>query len=71
MSSSDSNAREDPWLRHYRAASERRRARGWHRRGEARPRGEKRPRATRRARLYLGAAVVFVALTALALLLPR
>jgi hypothetical protein len=69
-SSSDSNARQDPWAQHYRAASERRRARGWHRRDDARPRS-RRGRLSRRARLYAAGAVIFVALTAVALLLPR
>ena len=68
MSSSDSNASNDPWARHYRVASERRRARGWHRRDQARARGS---RESRRARLYVAAAIAFVALTAAALLLPR
>jgi hypothetical protein len=66
--SSDSNAREDPWARHYRAASERRRARGWRRRDEARPRVEK---TARRTWFYVGAAVFVVALVAAALLAPR
>lgn len=68
MSSSDSNAREDPWARHYRVASERRRARGWHRRDEARPRGQ---RISRGARIGIVAAVLFVALTVIAVVLPR
>jgi hypothetical protein len=71
VSSSDSNAREDLWARHYRAASERRRARGWHRRDEARPRVGRGARASRRARLYVGVAILFVVLTAVALVMPR
>jgi hypothetical protein len=65
-SSSDSNARQDPWTQHYRAASERRRARGWHRRDD----GKKR-HATKHVRLYVAAGIVFVALAAMALVLPR
>jgi hypothetical protein len=67
MTSSDSG---DLWQRHYRAASKRRRARGWHRREEANPRHGTGP-TTRRIRFYVAAAVIFVALTAVALVLPR
>jgi hypothetical protein len=67
VSSSDPDAREDAWARHYRVASERRRARGWHRREEARPHG----RRIARRWLYAGAVVAFIALSALALVLPR
>ena len=67
MSSSDSNARTDLWARHYRAASERRRARGWHRRTEARPRRQ----LAKRAKVYVAAAIAFVALTIVALVWPR
>jgi hypothetical protein len=67
MTSSDSG---DLWARHYRAASKRRRARGWHRRDETKPRRETRP-TSRRIRFYVAAAVIFVALTAVALVLPR
>jgi len=70
MSSSDSNARDELWARHYSAASERRRARGWHRRDEMKPRHRGEP-PSRRLRFYVAAGVVFVALTAIALVLPR
>jgi hypothetical protein len=68
MSSSDSNTRDDLWEQHYRRASERRRARGWHRRENTHSRGK---RAARRGWLYAGAVFLFVALTAVALVLPR
>jgi hypothetical protein len=51
-------------------ATERRRARGWHRRDETRPRGLRR-REARRIRLYLAAAIDFVAAAVAALMLPR
>jgi hypothetical protein len=66
--SSEANLKRDPWAEHYRAASARRRARGWHRRDEVRPRHR---RAARRARFYVLATLAFVAATAVALLLPR
>jgi hypothetical protein len=66
VSSSDSNVPEDAWARHYRLASERRRARGWHRRDEARPRTR---RAPARLWLYAGVGAIFVALTVAALVL--
>jgi len=69
VASSDSNAREALWAQHYRAASARRRARGWHRHDESRPRS--RVRLPGRVKLYLAAALAFVALTVLALALPR
>ncbi|HVU52138.1 MAG TPA: hypothetical protein VHL80_15675 [Polyangia bacterium] len=68
MSSSDSNVRDDAWARHYRRASERRRARGWHRRDAARPRAR---RGSRRFWVYATAAAIFVALTVVALVVPR
>ena len=67
-SSSDSNVRKDLWAQHYRLASERRRARGWHRRDEAQPRGR---RGSRRFLIYTIATVLFVALVMVALALPR
>ena len=68
MSSSDSNARDVLWEHHYRAASRRRRARGWHRHDEAsRTRGRK----NLRLKIYIGAATLFVLLTIVALLLPH
>jgi type VI protein secretion system component VasF len=66
VSSSDSNAREDLWARHYQAAAQRRRARGWHRWRESRTR-----HTPTRLKVYLVAASIFVALTVVALLLPR
>jgi hypothetical protein len=69
MSSSDSNARADLWAEHYRAASERRRARGWHRRE---PKGDgQTARYERRWRRYAALAVALVALTIVGLLIPR
>jgi hypothetical protein len=70
MSSSEFKPLGDLWARHYRAASKRRRARGWHRRDEAKPRHRNRA-ASRKVRFYVAAAVVFVAFTAIALILPR
>jgi hypothetical protein len=53
------------WARHYRKATERRRARGWHRRVDgARERFD-------RKKVYVIAAAIFVALTIVALLIPR
>ena len=67
MTSSESG---DLWARHYQAASKRRRARGWHRRDEAKPRHGARP-TSRRIRFYVAAAVIFLALAAVALIVPR
>jgi hypothetical protein len=66
VSSSEFNTRHDAWTEHYRAASERRRARGWHRRDDAKKRD-----APRRLWLYVATAILFVALAAVALMLPR
>jgi hypothetical protein len=68
LSSSDSNTRHDPWARHYREAAERRHARGWRRRGESSL--ERRQRHPRNL-VYVAATATFVALTIVALLLPR
>jgi hypothetical protein len=66
MSSSDSNPVATAWNRHYAEAAARRRARGWHRREDPRSRH---PQS--RAKLYAVVAGLFVALTIVALLLPR
>jgi hypothetical protein len=67
MSSSDSNTRDDPWERHYRAASERRRARGWRRRDVVS--SETAPQS--RLKIYISVAALFVVLVIMALLWPR
>jgi hypothetical protein len=67
VSSSSDNLPSSGWTRHYEEAAKRRRARGWHRRGD-------RPHQSRhdvRFKLYVGAAVLFVAATIVAVLLPR
>jgi hypothetical protein len=69
MSSSDSNVVDTAWARHYEEAAARRRARGWHRR-EDRPTSRQR-RAPSRVKIYVLAAGLFVALTIVALLIPR
>jgi hypothetical protein len=69
MSSSDSNVVDTAWARHYEEAAARRRARGWHRREE---RTSARARhAPTRVKVYALAAGLFVALTIVALLIPR
>lgn len=69
MSSSDSNVIDTAWARHYEKAAARRRARGWHRR-EERPTTRPR-RAPTRMKVYALAAGLFIALTIVALLIPR
>jgi hypothetical protein len=67
-SSSDSNTRQGLWERHYREASERRRARGWHRRHET----TRAPRhGSLRLKVTVAAVALFLTLAALVLLLPR
>jgi hypothetical protein len=66
MSSSDSNPTATAWTRHYEEAAARRRARGWHRREDPRSR-----RAPNRAKLYALAVSLFVAVTIIAMLIPR
>jgi hypothetical protein len=65
--SSESNTRRDLWAQHYREASERRRARGWHRRDGHLSDAH----GSRRVRVYVAVAVAFVALTIVALVIPR
>jgi hypothetical protein len=69
VSSSDSNVPGAQWSRHYEEAAKRRRARGWHRR-ESSDRDGARKR-DRRFKLYLAAGALFVALTLIAMFLPR
>jgi hypothetical protein len=75
MSSSDSNpVQDDAWARHYRVAAERRRARGWHRRedeGGPRSASARSAKSEGRVRTYVIAAVIFAALTLIALVIPR
>jgi hypothetical protein len=68
VSSSDSNAPSGQWTRHYEEAARRRRARGWHRRDD--PGDLAARRRDVRFKLYLWAAVLFVAATLVAVLLP-
>jgi hypothetical protein len=66
VASSDSNP-GTRWTRHYEEATRRRRARGWHRRDESRA-----PRKRDvRLKLYIAAGALFVALTLVAMFLPR
>jgi hypothetical protein len=65
MASSDSHVPDDGWTRHYAEAAARRRARGWHRRESSSRRRVSRPR------IYAIVASVFVALTIVALIIPR
>lgn len=71
MSSSDSNTPSELWARHYAAATQRRRARGVHRRDPARDGADEQVRRDRRVKIYLAIGALFVAITLLAVLLPR
>jgi hypothetical protein len=68
MSSSDSIPPGARWTRHYEQAARRRRARGFHRRGESHRSGHP---ARRRLKLYVAAGMLFVAITLVAMFLPR
>ena len=68
MPSSDSIPPGARWTRHYEEAARRRRARGFHRRGESDRSGHP---VRKRFRLYVSAGVLFVAITLVAMFLPR
>jgi hypothetical protein len=67
--SSDSLSPDELWKRHYQAATQRRRARGLHRRDAGHD--SEQGRRTRRLKIYVAAGALFVAATLIAMFIPR